>query len=196
MFRLPKSSNVNYIKDLVISENYAKDSTGKVHKTLSDMVLDLQLMPGTPHFYVSRQSRRVNFGYDGREEYSGFLEQIGDKFEIDEASGQDDDFWDARRLVPLSYAERNLYSKESPFKNDKLFYWLEKIVMIVVRGYIPTGKESKFDIGPLDAMFSYAKINGFRLQLGGMTTAKLNPHIFARGYVAYGFGDHRWKYGG
>ena len=27
-----------------------------------------------------------------------------------------------------------------------------------------------------------------------MTTANLSKHWFGRGYVAYGFRDHRWKY--
>lgn len=36
-------------------------------------------------------------------------------------------------------------------------------------------------------------LEGVRLRAGGMTTAWLNPHLFGRGYMAYGFRDHRVK---
>lgn len=44
-------------------------------------------------------------------------------------------------------------------------------------------------------MASYNDIEGFKLRAGGMTTANLSPHWFGRFYTAYGFGDHKWKYG-
>lgn len=36
-------------------------------------------------------------------------------------------------------------------------------------------------------------LEGVRLRAGGMTTAWLNPHLFYKGYMAYGFKDHRMK---
>lgn len=75
-----------------------------------------------------------------------------------------------------------------------MFFWGEKLLKILVNGYIFTGKDSKFDIGPVNTMASYNSLEGLRLRAGGMTTANLSKHWFGRGYVAYGFRDHRWKY--
>ena len=36
-------------------------------------------------------------------------------------------------------------------------------------------------------------MEGPRIRAGGMTTAWLNPHLFGKGYVAYGFKDERVK---
>ena len=36
-------------------------------------------------------------------------------------------------------------------------------------------------------------LEGPRLRAGGMTTAWLNPHLFGKGYIAYGFKDERVK---
>ena len=77
-----------------------------------------------------------------------------------------------------------------------MFYWGEKVVVTLVSGYIPTSKESKFDFGPMNTTISGNTLEGLRLKTGGMTTANLNDHLFARGYVAYGFGDKKWKYSG
>lgn len=64
----------------------------------------------------------------------------------------------------------------------------------MVVGYVPTGKPSKFDIGPLNTFISGNSVEGVRLRAGGITTANLSNRWFARGYIAYGTRDHKWKY--
>ena len=81
-------------------------------------------------------------------------------------------------------------------RSDRLYYWGEKAVKTFASGYITTGNPSKFDFGPLTSTFSVNTVEGFRLRVGGMTTAALSPRWFARGYVARGFKDHKWKYSG
>ena len=55
---------------------------------------------------------------------------------------------------------------------------------------------SKVDIGPVNTMISNNYIDGLRLRMSAQTTANLNPHLFFKGYYAYGFKDHRSKYMG
>ena len=50
------------------------------------------------------------------------------------------------------------------------------------------------DLGPLETLISANLIEGVRLRLGGMTTARLHNQLFAEGYVTYGFKDKKWKY--
>lgn len=196
LLRMPKAANVNYVKDLVISVNYEKDSVGKIHKVLDDLVVDIQIVPGTPRLYITRQSRRADFDYDGSPDLKEYLDKIGNTMLVETVTERDDKFWDKARLVPLSYAERNMISSSSPYKTNKIFYWLEKGIMLLAKGYIPTGNKSKFDIGPINNLVSYTDAGGLRLQFGGITTANLMPQLFLRGYGAYGFGDKKWKYGG
>ena len=47
----------------------------------------------------------------------------------------------------------------------------------------------------MNTTISANPLEGLRLRAGGITPANLNPHWFSRFYVAYGFKDHRWKYG-
>ena len=81
-------------------------------------------------------------------------------------------------------------------RGSRWFYWAEKVVVMLVNGYVPTAKVSKLDLGPLNTVISGNSLEGVRLRLGGMTTVNLSRHWFARGYVAYGFRDKKFKYMG
>ena len=73
------------------------------------------------------------------------------------------------------------------------------ILRLFAENYVETGSEktpSKVDIGPLSTVVSSNYVDGLRLRMGGATTANLYPHLFFKGYYAYGFKDHRSKYMG
>lgn len=194
LLRLPKSANVNYVDNLLISQTFRRDSLGKVHKVLDDMAVELSIIPGTTPFYMSRQTRYDNFSYEPHGNFKEYYDKTGSLFELEDVTDRNPDFWDASRMIPLSYAERNMSVSDSPFRGIPLLYWTEKVVEIIVKGYVATGKNSKFDFGPIDTFISYNATEGLRLAVGGLTTANLLPNLFARGYAAYGFRDHKWKY--
>ncbi len=76
-----------------------------------------------------------------------------------------------------------------------VYFWTEKVLKVLFTGYIPAPKEKEplFYIGMMNTTISGNTLEGVRLRAGGMTTAWLNPHLFGRGYMAYGFRDHRVK---
>lgn len=196
LMRLPKAANVNYVENMVLSQTFNRDSLGYVHKNLDDMVVELHIVSSIGQMYMARQSRYANFNYEKNNELSEYYDKLGNLFVIDEAGNRGDGFWDVNRLIPLSHAERQLASDNSPFVKIPFFYWTTKVAEILVKGYLPTSRKSKFDVGPINTLISYNDTEGLRLSLGGMTTANLSKRIFARGYGAYGFKDHRWKYSG
>ena len=64
-------------------------------------------------------------------------------------------------------------------------------------GYIPTHPtrdSSRFDFGPIYNFVSHNGIEGLRLRVGGMSTARLNNRNFFDGYVAYGVDDKQFKF--
>lgn len=196
MMKLPKASNVNYVENLYLSQNFKKDSLGFTHKTLDDMVLELHLTGSVGQLYLSRQSRFDGFNYDRQTPYAHFYEKLGDKFVMEEAGSRTPEYWKGIRMLPLSRAESHLSIDDSPYKNIPLLYWTSKTIELLVKGYVKTGKNSKFDIGPIDTFISYNATEGLRMAFGGLTTSNLSDKWFARGYVAYGFNDHKWKYEG
>lgn len=198
--RVPNAINLNYVDNIFINQEFEQDSLGYRHKTLDHISLDLQLIPGTPSFYGERTSAKMDFDNKVRRDMREYLDMMGNVIEIQESRDQNSELiWDQMRIVPLKEAELNLAHIHENMKKYPLWYWGEKIVMILAKGYIgtsPTASPSKFDIGPVNTMISYDSLEGLRLRAGGMTTAALSPHVFGRMYVAYGFRDHRWKYMG
>lgn len=194
--KVPRTINLNYVDNLYIDQTFEKDSLGKRHKVLDEMNLDLCLIPGTQRFYTRRTTRYSDFEYSRRADLAGAYDMLGDVWEMDEYNDINGNSGIIRRPAPLSRAEANMGSFMTRLREVPFFYWAEKALVIIVNGYVKTGSPSKFDIGPVNTLISGNTIEGVRLRLGGMTTAHLSPHWFARGYVAYGTRDHKWKYKG
>ncbi|MCM1369492.1 MAG: DUF5686 and carboxypeptidase regulatory-like domain-containing protein [Candidatus Amulumruptor caecigallinarius] len=194
MMQLPKAANVNYVEGMYLSQNFMKDSLGRTHKTLDDLIVELHLVGSVGETYLSRQSRYSNYSAERRDDMAEYYDKIGHDFEIEDSEHQNSSFWGGVRMIPLSYAESKLAVDESPFQKVPLIKWLTKVVEIVVKGYVPTGKNSKFDFGPVDSFVSYNATEGMRFAVGGLTTANLFKNVFARGYVAYGLRDKKFKY--
>lgn len=194
--KVPRTINLNYVDNLYIDQTFEKDSLGKRHKVLDEMNVDICIVKGTQRFYSRRVTRYSNFNYEKRKDLSKAYDMLGDIWEIDTDSNNAGGFGSIQRMESLSKAEANMGSFMTRLREVPFFYWAEKVLAILVNGYVKTGKPSKFDIGPVNTLISGNTIEGVRLRLGGMTTANLSPHLFARGYVAYGTRDHRWKYKG
>lgn len=194
--RVPTDINLNYIKNLFISQNYTIDSNRFCVKQLDDLSLELQIITGTPVFYGRRQTIYNNFNLHKRNDLEKFYKKLGARFELSTDKSQEDEFWQTHRLVPLSHAETAMSGIMIKMRSIPLLYWGEKILSILEQGYIVTGKKSSIDFGPINTLVSHNTAEGFRFRIGAMTTANLDPHIFARGYIAYGLRDKKLKYMG
>lgn len=196
--RVPRAINLNYVDNIFVTQEFIQDSLGNRHKVADDMALEIRLVPGTPSFYGRRTSAFSGFSYDRREDLAEELKSLAPQIEIEESDNENSTLlWNQMRIVPLSKAEKNLAGIHDTFRKNPIFYWGEKIVTIVAKGYVGTGYRgapSKFDFGPVNTLISYNSLEGVRLRAGGLTTAALSPHLFGRGYAAYGIRDHRWKY--
>lgn len=192
--RIPSAINLNYARNIFVNQNFSLDASGKLHKIMDDINIELQLIPGTPELYASRKTRYRNFTYDVGDDILPYLSMLGPRFDMVGYDTRNETFWEQHRQLELSRAEKAMNGMMRDFRKLPLLYWGEKVLKVLVNGYIRTGKESKFDIGPVNTLISYNAVEGLRLRLGGKTTAYLNPRFFVRGYGAYGCRDHKWKY--
>lgn len=191
---VPPSINLNFIDFLQISQNFDKAPDGSRLKTLDDFYVEMSVMPGTPSVFARRVAAYDDFSF-GTTERDEILDRLGTEYSDPMVYGRPDDFWETSRLVEASRGESRVGSMMETFRRWPLFYWGEKLVNRLFQGYVPTGRDSKFDIGPINTFISHNSLEGWRPRFGGMTTAALNPHLFFQGYVAYGIDDRRFKYG-
>ncbi len=191
---VPDDINLNFVKNLNIVQTYKKGAEGSRLKERDDMIITLQAVPGTPEVYVSRKIAYDNHSFVKSADGDSLFASIGEKYVESDASSRDELFWENVRSGNEQTAENRTDLLMERLRAKKLFYWGEKVLKVIVNGYIPTGKESKFDFGPVNTLVSYNAFEGVRVRAGGITTANLSEHVFWRGYLAYGFGDHKWKY--
>ncbi len=194
--KVPRTINLNYVDNLYIDQTFEKDATDRRHKTSDRINLDLCIITGTQKFHAARTTAYSNFSYDPRPDLvKGYMTPRG-AWAINENAEANRSFDPTLRLVPLSKAEESMGTFMARLREIPFFYGAEKVLMILVGGYIKTGNPSFFDIGPINTLISSNTVEGIRLRLGGVTTTALSQHWFAGGYVAYGTRDRKFKYQG
>ncbi|MDE7381257.1 MAG: DUF5686 and carboxypeptidase regulatory-like domain-containing protein [Muribaculaceae bacterium] len=199
VMRIPRATNINYVKNLLVRQSFKLSEFNLLNKETDDLSLEVQLIPGTPSFYGRKLSKFSEFNnlptdnnlYSLKNQYD--ITPEGD-FMLSKASNQPSDYWSGVRLIPLSEAEQKMGSLLGRLRRFPVFYWGEKILSILVQGYWEPRADFPVAFGPANTLVSYNDIEGLRLRAGGLTTTSLSRHIFARGYVAYGFHDRKWKY--
>ncbi len=191
--RVPSDINLNFIKSLLITQTFSRGPGNTRLKTLDDLVIEAAPLPGAPEIYLRRRLDFRNHSFDAVDD--SVFDGLGLTRTVSEASRRDSAYWADVRTSPIARGESSAADLVKRLRQNKFYYWTEKCLKILFSGYVGTAPEnSRFDFGPVNTFASYNSLEGLRLRVGGMTTANLSPRWFARGYVAHGFRDHRWKY--
>lgn len=190
---VPASINLNYVERLTIEQDFVKAPDGTRLKTCDDVEVEFRLMKGTPGFYARRETAYASHNLQQPSNLEVFNNKK-DQIVLPEAEHLPDEYWSASRPRSMHTDGGSVRQMLSRLRQSKFFKWAENVAVAFVKGYVPTGNPSKWDFGPINTTISGNPLEGLRLRLGGMTTTALNPHWFARGYVAYGFRDQKWKY--
>ena len=191
----PRNINLNYVESLHIEQTFAKADDGSRIKTKDDMSVEFSIISSAQGLYARRRTLYDNFSFEAPEDLSIF-DAEAKQIVADDARQMPDEYWKENRMAPIKEKENAVKKLLTQLREVPAFYWAEKVISVLVSGYIPTGsqKTSKFDFGPMNTTISGNTLEGCRLKVGGMTTANLNNHWFASGYAAYGFKDKKWKY--
>ena len=176
-----------------ILQEFAKAPDGSRLKLTDDLNVEMTVLPGSPPLYARRTTAYDNHNFAPSPQ-AELLDRLGSTFTAPDAGTLDEKWWGEHRLVAASSNETRIPQLLNRLRNVPIYKYGEKFLKLMVVGYVPTGKPSKFDIGPLNTFISGNSVEGVRLRAGGITTANLSNRWFARGYIAYGTRDHKWKY--
>lgn len=188
---IPKRSDVNFVTDMSIDQEYLRLPSGEWVLNVNDMLVEMAIVGNTGTFLVQRTSRRNDYSFEPIDEklLKGKTLEVRDPY----SQMRSKDYWTDNREVTLSKGEAGMDDFIKGIKSTKGFGWLMVGLKAVMENYIetaPSGKKSYVDIGPISSMISSNDIDGFRFRLSAQTTAYLNPHIFFKGYWAHGFRSH------
>jgi hypothetical protein len=189
--------NLNFVDRLQINQRFEKAPDGSRLKMLDDMNVEISVIKGMQRMYARRTTAYSNHSFAALQGTDAdVFNRLGDEFVAPDAYSQPDDYWARERLVAMGRNEGRMSLLLERLRGVNLYKYAEELVKLMVVGYVHTGNPSKFDVGPLNTMISGNTVEGARFRLGGITTANLSEHWFARGYVAYGTRDEKWKYSG
>lgn len=192
---IPKRSDVNFVENLRIDQAYTKQDSGDWVLTQDDMIVELKVAKFIQKMICIRTTKNTDYSF---EPISKTLFK-GKAAERKEASAQmrDDNFWSQYRTVELTKSEKQMDSFLDQLQQIKGFGWFMFGFKAIVENFVETSKgDSKVDIGPVNTMISTNFIDGLRTRMSAQTTANLNPHWFAAGYLAHGWDSNQNYYSG
>ena len=183
---IPKKSDVNFVDDLKIIQEYTRLPNGEWALTTDDMIAELSVISKAAKMVCIRTTRLSDYAFDELPNKI-FKGRANTRHEAD-AMIRDDAFWKKYRAIELTKSESSMDAFIHRMEQSRNYKWILLTVKAFMENYIETSSKnnSKFDFGPVNTLISSNFVDGIRLRLSGRTTAKLNPHLFWSGYYAYG----------
>ncbi len=193
ILNLPKGINLNFIQNLAIKQEFEPAADGTRLLTKDNIVIEFSLLPKAEGFYARRTNTYAHHSFNCPADSSIFNRNENSTMTAD-ATLKTPEFWQNNRLDTLPIKANSVEKMMKQLRKDPFYSISEKIVSTVLTGYIQTSAtDNKFTYGPVYSTASINSVEGLRLRVGGFSTAKLNDHWFANGYLAYGFNDQKFK---
>ena len=200
---MPHNSDVNWVKDMKIEQEYTKLENGEWVLTKDDMIAEMHVNKLLQDLLVVRNTRLSDYAFDPLPKQL-FKGKAKIRHDMD-AMNRDEAYWNKYRQVDLTKSESSMDSFIHRMENSKGFKYIIFGIRALMENYVEvahakkteTNKENRsyFDLGPVNTFISNNFVDGIRLRLAGRTMAALNPHFFWDGYGAYGLKSHDWYYG-
>lgn len=194
---LPKKSDVNFVDNLQIIQEYARLPEGDWALTTDDMFVEMSIAKFLTKAIVIRTTRMSDYAFDELPDklFKGKTKVLHES----NAMMRDEAFWDKYRSVELTKSESSMDAFINNLSQQKAFKYIIFGVRAFIENFVETGSQnhpSKVDIGPINTMISSNFIDGVRTRISAQTTANLNPHWFLAGYYARGWDSRKNYYKG
>ena len=179
-----------------ITQSFEKLSDGQWILSSDDMEAEVKLLSVLPRMLVIRNTRIDD--YDLNPIDTKLLRGKAPQKEDPSARIRNDRWWDQNRPMPLSKSEDGMDYFVYRLTKSKNFGWASIMAKMIFENFVETGKPGNkdyFDFGPVSTLVSHNFVDGYRFRLSGRTMADLNPHLFWKGFAAWGERSHKWYYG-
>ena len=195
VLNFPKKINLNFVDYMLLEQEFKRAEDGTRLLDHESITVEFKLTEGQDGIFARRVADYSHYSFLPTEEADKAFTKPERIIEETEALSRPETFWaENRPQAAISQQENSVDRLMAQLRGYPVYYWTEKVLSILFTGYIPTSKEAPlFYIGPMNATISGNTLEGPRIRAGGMTTAWLNPHLFGKGYIAYGFKDERLK---
>lgn len=188
--RMPQQSNVNFISDMYLLQEYDRAPDGSRLKSRDEVIIEAAYLG--VNIYFTRLTANNSHSFTAPRDSTVFSHgaEVIERNDLDKSIV-------SYRPADTQHGAANMDGMIARLRGNKFYYWTERTLSALVSDYVrPGGKQAPVAIGPIFSALNHNGLEGWRVRLGGMTTANLSPRVFLSGYGAYGFKDKKWKYSG
>jgi len=189
---IPKQSNVNFVNNVKILQEYTKLPNGQWVLSKDDMTTDLNFASFLRSTTVTRTTCLTDYSFDPlpKKLFKGKAKQVTEA----DAQMRDDEFWKQYRQVELTKSEGSMDKFVHRIENIKGMKYVIFGLKALFENSIETSTPNYIDICPVNTILSNNYVDGWRSRLSFKTTANLNKHFFLSAYYGRGWGSHKNYY--
>ncbi|HVZ57494.1 MAG TPA: DUF5686 family protein [Chitinophagaceae bacterium] len=191
--RLGKDANINFLENLSLIQEYRliNDSTWFLAK--DKFVADLSPLGKDRPGFIGRKTTTYR---DVVVNDSSVIRELDRNRVLEEtitlpgAEQKDKAYWAGARHEELNRNERAIIKMIDTLTNAPVFQRFTNTLNFLGTGYLNVGN---YQLGPWYNWFTYDAWEGFRTRFDLGTNHHFNHKTWLHGYLAYGFGDRRFK---
>ena len=189
---IPKQSNVNFVKNVKILQDYVQLPNGQWVLTVDDMATELELASFLRSAIVTRTTRLSDYAFNPipKKLFRGLAKEVTEA----DAQMRDESFWKQYRQVELTKSESSMDKFIHRIENVKGMKYVIFGLKALFENSIETSTPNYVDICPVNTILSRNYVDGWRSRFSVKTTANLFKHFFLSGYVGRGWGSHKNYY--
>ncbi|HEV8285141.1 MAG TPA: DUF5686 family protein [Chitinophagaceae bacterium] len=191
--RLGKDANVNFLERLSLVQEYKMISDSTWFLAKDKFVADLAPFGKESPSFVGRKTttyRNVVVNDTSVVNELAKNKIIEETITVPGATEKGAEFWSASRHDTLSKNEKAIIKMIDTLMNAPVFKRFTNTLNFVGTGYLNVGN---YQLGPWYNLYSYDSWEGSRVRFDLGTNSKFNRKIWLHAYLAYGFGDKKFK---
>ena len=195
--RLSPSSNINWVRNLTVNGEYARQEDGTWFFDNEQLFLDVSAHLNDQVTIISVQVNR-DMKYTSFEPgpFQDMAEKEGgDKVEVAADPDKEESWWAEIRPQALTKREEAIFTTVERLKDRNSFKWLSALGNMFATGYLEN-TDIGIGYGPWERTVTFNGTEGVRLQAGGHTTKEFSKKVRLSAFAGYGFQDKLWKWGG
>ncbi len=191
--RMAKDANINFINDFYAINTFEKANDSIWYLSKEQIFADFNLSEKITGLYGRKTS--IYSKHQFQQRLSKEILKLPTEVTVsDSATEQTDKFWNKSRPIDLTVKEKKVYTIVDSVKNMPVYKTVYDWINLIINYYYPVGKYLEY--GPYFSTYSFNKLEGNRIRIGGRTSNQFSTKVMYDGYVAYGFDDKKIKYGG
>ena len=189
---IPKQSNVNFVQNVKILQDYEQLPNGQWVLTTDDMSTELEFLSFIRSVSVTRTTRLSDYTFDPipKKLFKGLSNEVTEA----DAQMRDEAFWNQYRQVELTKSESSMDKFIHSIENVKGMKYVIFGLKALFENSVETSTPNYIDICPINTILTRNYVDGWRSRLSAKTTANLSRHFFLSGYYGHGWGSKKDYY--